>query len=73
MARLEKVFEEIDDKPRGKTCDAIMGIIVEGQEMIKEFKGAPPWTRGCWPRRKRWSTTRSPATGPSKRGLRSSV
>jgi ferritin-like metal-binding protein YciE len=40
VARLEKVFEEIDEKPRGKTCDAIMGIIEEGQEIMKEFKGA---------------------------------
>jgi ferritin-like metal-binding protein YciE len=41
VARLEKVFEEIDETPRGKTCDAIMGIIDEGQEVVKEFKGAP--------------------------------
>ena len=27
VARLEKVFEEIDETPRGKTCDAIIGII----------------------------------------------
>jgi ferritin-like metal-binding protein YciE len=27
VARLERVFEEIDETPRGKTCDAIMGII----------------------------------------------
>jgi ferritin-like metal-binding protein YciE len=40
VARLEKVFEEIDETPRGKTCDAIMGIIEEGQEVMKEFKGA---------------------------------
>ena len=32
VARLEKVFAEIDEAPRGKTCDAIMGIIEEGQE-----------------------------------------
>jgi ferritin-like metal-binding protein YciE len=41
VARLEKVFEEIEETPRGKTCDAIMGIIEEGQEVMKEFKGAP--------------------------------
>jgi ferritin-like metal-binding protein YciE len=46
VARLEKVFEEIDEKPRGKTCDAIMGIIDEGQEIIKEFKGAPALDAG---------------------------
>lgn len=39
VARLEKVFEEIDEAPRGKTCDAIVGIIEEGQEIIKEYKG----------------------------------
>jgi ferritin-like metal-binding protein YciE len=39
VARLEKVFEEIDETPRGKTCDAIMGILEEGQEIMKEYKG----------------------------------
>jgi ferritin-like metal-binding protein YciE len=46
VARLEKVFEEIDKTPRGKTCDAIMGIIEEGQEVMKEFKGAPALDAG---------------------------
>ena len=46
VARLEKVFEEIDKKPRGKTCDAILGIIGEGQEIMKEFKGAPALDAG---------------------------
>jgi hypothetical protein len=43
VARLEKVFEEIeiDESLRGKTFDAIMGIIEEGQEVMKDFKGAP--------------------------------
>jgi ferritin-like metal-binding protein YciE len=46
VARLEKVFEEIEQTPRGKTCDAIMGIIEEGQEVMKEFKGAPALDAG---------------------------
>ena len=46
VARLEKVFEEIDETPRGKTCDAIMGIIEEGQDVMKEFKGAPALDAG---------------------------
>jgi ferritin-like metal-binding protein YciE len=46
VARLEKVFEELDETPRGKTCDAIMGIIEEGQEVMKEFKGAPALDAG---------------------------
>jgi ferritin-like metal-binding protein YciE len=46
VTRLEKVFEEIEEAPRGKTCDAIMGIIKEGQEVMKEFKGAPALDAG---------------------------
>jgi ferritin-like metal-binding protein YciE len=46
VERLEKVFEEINAAPRGKTCDAIMGIIEEGQEVIKEYKGTPALDAG---------------------------
>jgi ferritin-like metal-binding protein YciE len=46
VARLEKVFEEIGGAARGKTCDAIMGIIEEGQEVMKEFKGEPALDAG---------------------------
>ena len=46
VARLEKVFEEIEETPGGKTCDAIMGIIAEGQEVMKEFKGSPALDAG---------------------------
>jgi len=38
VARLEQVFEAIEQKPQGKTCDAIVGIIEEGQEVMKEYK-----------------------------------
>src|SRR5689334_14708799 len=44
--RLEQVFETIDAKPQGKTCDAIMGIIEEGQEVMKEYKGMPALDAG---------------------------
>jgi ferritin-like metal-binding protein YciE len=46
VSRLERVFEEIGAAPRGKTCDAIMGIIEEGQEVMKEFKGMPALDAG---------------------------
>jgi ferritin-like metal-binding protein YciE len=46
VARLEKVFEEIDENPRGKSCEAILGIIEEGEEVMKEFKGAPALDAG---------------------------
>ena len=45
--RLEQVFEEFGAAPRGKTCDAIIGIIEEGQEVMKEFKGMPALDAGC--------------------------
>jgi len=46
VERLEQVFKEIDQTPRGKTCDAIMGIIDEGQEVLKEYKGMPALDAG---------------------------
>jgi ferritin-like metal-binding protein YciE len=41
IARLEQVFEAIDKKPKGKKCAAIEGILEEGQEIMKEYKGSP--------------------------------
>jgi ferritin-like metal-binding protein YciE len=46
VQRLEQVFEMIDAKPQGKTCDAIIGIIEEGQEIMKEYKGSPALDSG---------------------------
>jgi ferritin-like metal-binding protein YciE len=46
VARLEQVFEQIDQSPRGKTCEAILGIIEEGQEIMKDYKGAPALDAG---------------------------
>ena len=39
VARLEQVFEIIGKSARGKTCEAIKGIIDEGEEIIDEYKG----------------------------------
>jgi len=36
VERLEKAFEVIGKPARGKTCDAILGIIAEGKEVIEE-------------------------------------
>ena len=46
VSRLERVFSAIDAKPQGKTCDAIMGIIEEGQEIMTEYKGSPALDAG---------------------------
>ncbi|WP_370898401.1 YciE/YciF ferroxidase family protein [Chryseobacterium gossypii] len=35
VSRLEKVFSLIDEKPEQKECEAIKGIIKEGEEIIK--------------------------------------
>jgi len=46
VGRLEQVFEVIGEPPKGKTCDAIIGIIEEGQEIMKEYKGTPALDAG---------------------------
>jgi ferritin-like metal-binding protein YciE len=38
VERLEEVFEMIDKPAKGKTCPAILGMIEEGQEVMKDFK-----------------------------------
>src|ERR1700693_2052768 len=39
VERLEQIFELIDKPARGKTCDAIQGILDEGKEIMEEYKG----------------------------------
>jgi ferritin-like metal-binding protein YciE len=36
VERLERVFEELGEKPKGKTCRAMKGLIEEGSEILKE-------------------------------------
>jgi ferritin-like metal-binding protein YciE len=46
VERLEQVFKIMGETPKGKTCDAIMGLIEEGQEIMKEYKGMPALDAG---------------------------
>jgi ferritin-like metal-binding protein YciE len=46
VERLEQVFALIDQKPKGKTCDAIVGITDEGAEIMKNYKGSPALDAG---------------------------
>jgi ferritin-like metal-binding protein YciE len=46
VSRLEQVFGAINAKPQGKTCHAIVGIVEEGQEIAKEYKGSPALDAG---------------------------
>lgn len=39
VERLQQVFEMIGKRAQGKTCEAIQGIIAEGEEIMEEFKG----------------------------------
>ena len=69
VTRLEQVFEELHETPRGKTCDAIMGIIAEGQEVMKEFKGKPALDAGLLAAAQAVEHMKSHATARSRHGL----
>lgn len=40
VERLQQVFDILGKPARGKTCDAILGILEEGKEIMDEYKGA---------------------------------
>lgn len=46
IERLQQVFEIIGKAARGKTCDAIEGILAEGDEIIEEYKDSPALDAG---------------------------
>ncbi len=46
IERLKQVFELIGKRAQGKTCDAIEGILSEGEEIMEEFKGTPALDAG---------------------------
>jgi len=41
IENLEKVFEIVGMKAKGKKCEATVGLLEEGDEIAKEFKGSP--------------------------------
>ena len=41
VTRLEKVFKAFGKTAKGKTCDATVGLLKEGDEIAAEFKGSP--------------------------------
>ena len=46
VKRLDRVFKIIGKPARGKKCPAIDGIIEEGNEIMKEYKGMPALDAG---------------------------
>jgi len=41
VKKLEQVFQSFDQKAKGKTCEATVGLLKEGDEIAAEFKGSP--------------------------------
>lgn len=46
VERLQQVFDIIGKRAQGKTCQAIEGILEEGEEVLDEFKGSPALDAG---------------------------
>lgn len=46
VTRLEEVFKIIGQPARGKKCEAIEGILEEGNTILKEYKGTPALDAG---------------------------
>jgi ferritin-like metal-binding protein YciE len=36
VKRLEEIFENLDESPKGKTCKAMKGLVEEGSEILEE-------------------------------------
>jgi ferritin-like metal-binding protein YciE len=46
IERLSDVFEAIGKAPRGKTCDAILGILEEGKAVMEDYADSPALDAG---------------------------
>jgi ferritin-like metal-binding protein YciE len=36
VARLDRIFEELGEKPKGQKCEAMKGLVEEGKQMMEE-------------------------------------
>ena len=41
ITNLERVFKSVGEKAKAKKCEATVGLLEEGDEIAKEFKGSP--------------------------------
>ena len=46
IERLKQVFGLIEEKAEGVPCEAILGILKEGNEVVEEFEGGPALDAG---------------------------
>ena len=64
VERLEKVFDIVGKAARGEKCEAIVGLIAEGKEVIEDGEDRPSSMPVSLQQRRRSSTTKWPATEP---------
>src|ERR1022692_1829611 len=41
VTKVEQVFQSFDETAKGKTCEATVGLLKEGDEIAADFKGSP--------------------------------
>jgi|ERR1051326_5897682 ferritin-like metal-binding protein YciE len=41
VSRLERIFEQLDEKPSGQSCDAMKGLIKEGDKITSNVDASP--------------------------------
>ena len=46
IERLQQVFEIFGKRAQGKTCEAIKGLLEEGEEIIEDYKSSPALDAG---------------------------
>jgi hypothetical protein len=71
VERLEQIFEKLGRAARGKTCDAILGIIEESKEIMRNTREKVRSTPVSRPPGRPSNITRWRATAPSTPGPRS--
>lgn len=46
VERLERIFELLEKRASGKPCQAMQGLVEEGQEILEEYKDSPALDAG---------------------------
>lgn len=46
VERLEQIFEMVGKRAQAKPCEAMMGLVAEGQEIMEEYKDSPALEAG---------------------------
>src|SRR3569833_2137350 len=44
VERLERIFEILDKRSSGKTCEGMKGLVQEAQSLVEEIENGPYWT-----------------------------